>query len=233
VCGTCLAPPAPLTAEYECVTCGRPFLTGHPLDANGRCRLCRAGHYGFDAAFAFGSYEGRLRDLVHLFKYGGVETLAGPLGRIMMLAYPRGRTFDVVVPMPMHWWRRWRRGFNQSELLAREVGERAGLPVAAAVRRLRHTPPQAGLSGKERRKNVEGAFAIRRPDRVRGKRVLLVDDVLTTGSTASACARALKEAGARYVAVLALARADRRHASDAADQGDRELTLSLGATACA
>ncbi len=211
-----------------------PFLTGHPLDGEGRCRLCRAGRFGFDAAFAYASYEGRLRDLIHLFKYGGVETLAGPLGRMLMLAYPRRQSFDLVVPMPMHWWRRWRRGFNQAQLLGAEVGRRAGVPVEKVVRRCRRTSSQAGLSRKQRRRNVEGAFAVQRPERVRGKRVLLVDDVLTTGSTAGACARALKEAGAAYVAVLALARADRRPLAEPDPLWSRKLAASQsGAAACA
>ncbi len=211
-----------------------PFLTRRPLDAEGRCRLCRAGRFGFDAAFAYGSYDGRLRELIHLFKYGGVETLAGPLGRMLMLACPRHQRFDVLVPMPMHWWRRWRRGFNQAELLAAEVGRRAGLPVQAVVCRRRHTSPQAGLSRRERRRNVQGAFLVRRPEQVQGKKVLVVDDVLTTGSTAGACAEALKQAGARYVAVLALARADRRPLAEPEPEPVQGLAAPhSGAAACA
>ncbi len=234
VCPACLEPPEAPEAEFVCAVCGTPFRNAFPLDERGRCRLCRTGANAFDAVYAAGFYEGRLRDLIHLFKYGGVETLAGPLGRMAMLAYPRRARVDLVVPMPMHWWRRWRRGFNQAELLAGEVGRRAGLPVRTVVRRSRRTSPQAGLSRKARRANVRGAFRIRAPEAVRGKRVLLVDDVLTTGSTADACARALKDAGAAWVGVLVLARVDRRPPADLAEPSAAGFASSSpGVAACA
>jgi ComF family protein len=113
----------------------------------------------------------------------------------------------VLVPVPLHPRRRRERGFNQAEIVALEVGSRVGLPVSplALVRR-KDTPPQTGLSAAERRKSVDGAFAVRRRCHVAGKVVVLVDDVLTTGATALACARALREAGAAEVRVLTLAR---------------------------
>jgi ComF family protein len=114
--------------------------------------------------------------------------------------------------MPLHWRRRWQRGFNQSELLAREIARRWNVPLCRLVRRQRATSPQAGLTSAERRKNVLGAFAVKNTARLNGMRLLLVDDVLTTGATASACARALKRAGAAHVTFLALARRDRRAA---------------------
>jgi len=165
---------------------------------------------GFDAAYSFGAFEAELRELIHVFKYGGVETLAQPLGRFLALALPRDERFDAVVPMPLHWMRRWSRGFNQSELLAREIGRRASVPVRDLVRRVKATTPQAGLTNAKRRANVSGAFRVRRGASVRGLRVLLVDDVMTTGATASACARVLKQAGAARVALLTIARVDRR-----------------------
>jgi ComF family protein len=192
------------------VSCRTPFANRFPLDASGRCALCRGNLQGFDAAYSFGAYEGALRELIHLFKYGRIRTLARPLAGHLVSAFPREERFDAIVPMPLHWFRRWQRGFNQSALLAREIGRRCALPVVHAVRRRRATRPQAGLSNARRRVNVAGAFSPARGRSVRGLRVLLVDDVMTTGATASACARALKNAGASYVAVLALARADRR-----------------------
>lgn len=209
-----------------------PFLTPHPLDEEGRCGLCRRGWSGFDAAYSYGSYEGTLRKLVHLLKYDGVRPLAQPLGRLALTALPREGRFDVIVPMPMHWRRRWWRGFNQSRLLAEVISRHTGIPVAGLIRRKRNTPPQARLSRAQRRTNVVGAFAVKRPAKVEKRRILLVDDVITTGATASACARMLKRAGAAYVAVLALARTDRRSPAGEASGAWSGQSLAMGATEC-
>jgi len=210
VCSGCLRKPSAFVAEYFCRDCRTPFHSHFPLDEDGRCALCRLGLNGFDAAYSFGAFEAELRELIHVFKYGGVETLAQPLGRFLALALPRDERFDAVVPMPLHWMRRWSRGFNQSELLAREIGRRASVPVRKLVRRVKATTPQAGLTNAKRRANVGGAFRVRRGANARGLRVLLVDDVMTTGATASACARVLKQAGAARVVLLTVARVDRR-----------------------
>ncbi len=166
----------------------------------------------FDAAYSFGSFEGSLQQLVHLFKYGKVETLAGPLSRLLLRSLPRDGNYDLIMAMPMHWRKQWERGFNQSELLARPIAKRFGLKPASNLRRSRYTKAQAGLSDRERQKNLEGSFAVRRPAQVMGKRILLVDDVFTTGATLRAAAQALKQAGALHVSVLTLARVDRRTA---------------------
>jgi ComF family protein len=210
VCRSCLRSPEPLSAEYFCTSCRTPFQNGFPLDEEGRCALCRNGLRGFDAAYCFGAYEGTLRTLIHLFKYSAIRPLAWPLADLLADALPRDQRFDAIVPVPLHWRRRWQRGFNQSELLARSLGRRTGVPVLGALKRTRATPAQAGLSNTRRRQNVTLAFGCRRPERIRGKRVLLIDDVMTTGSTAGACALALKRAGAAKVAVLTVARVDRR-----------------------
>lgn len=202
-----------MAAEYFCVSCRTPFLNRFPLDEEGRCRLCRNGLRGFDAAYCFGQYEGALRELIHLFKYARMEPLNRPLARFMAGALPRDRGFDVVIPMPLHWVRRWRRGFNQSELLAKATARRLGVRMVNAVRRCRATQTQAGLSDSERRENVAGAFRVTRRRAVAGRRVLLIDDVMTTGATAGACALALKRAGARSVDLLTVARVDRRFAA--------------------
>lgn len=184
------------------------------MDEKGRCGLCRRGARGFDSAYSFGFYEGPLRELIHLFKYGGVQTLATPLGRFLAQALPRDEQFDVIVPMPLHWRKRWRRGFNQSTLLAREISRRIQVPVRRAVRRVRFTSAQAGLTNAKRRENVSGAFRARGRGPLKGMRVLLVDDVMTTGATAASCARALRMAGAGRVVLLTLARVDRRLSFD-------------------
>ena len=220
VCRKCLRAPEPLTAEYFCLSCRTPFQTPYPLDTDGRCGLCRNGLTGFDAAYSFGAYEGMLRELIHLYKYGRMRPLAEPLGDLMALALPREQQFDLVVPVPLHWFRLWRRGFNQSALLARGMARRCAIPVAHVLRRSRATSSQAGLSRTRRRQNVDGAFRVSRGARLAGQRILLIDDVLTTGATAAACARTLKRAGARSVSVLTLARVDRRAtASDQARKG--------------
>ncbi|HVX67443.1 MAG TPA: hypothetical protein VHA11_12610, partial [Bryobacteraceae bacterium] len=117
VCPDCLAAPEPLVAEHFCSCCRTPFLNASPLDEEGRCLLCRRGMLSFDAAYSYGAYDGVLRELIHLYKYGRIQPLAAPLGRMMANATPRDQTFDVVVPVPLHWRRRLARGFNQSELL--------------------------------------------------------------------------------------------------------------------
>jgi ComF family protein len=210
VCGRCLKEPKPLHAEFYCVTCRTPFVNRHPLDETGRCPLCRLGLNGFDQVYSFGAYEGTLRQLIHLFKFNGVQPLKRTFGDFLTQVLPRELRFDAIVPMPLHWRRRWQRGFNQSELLSREIARRWGVPVRKAVLRTRATPPQAGLTSAQRRLNVRGAFEAARNMRLDGMRILLVDDVLTTGATAGACARALKKAGAAHVSLLALARRDRR-----------------------
>jgi competence protein ComFC len=200
-----------MMAEFFCVRCRTPFLNAFPLDAEGRCPLCRMGLRGFDAAYCFGSYEGTLRELIHLYKYGRIQTLSQPLADFLAAALPLDERFDAVTPVPLHWRKRWQRGFNQAELLARAIAKRRGIPMVRALRRVRFTQTQAGLSNTERRKNVAAAFRCRLASKtLDGKRVLLIDDVMTTGSTAAACARALKQAGASRVVLASVARVDRR-----------------------
>ena len=210
VCPLCLAKPHPLQADFFCSSCGVAFLSPYPLDEEGKCGLCRLGLSGFDSAYSFGAYENELRSLIHVFKYGKVQTLARPLGRFLRQALPREQRFDIIVPMPMHWRKRWQRGFNQAELLAREVSRFTGIPMLAAVKRVHQKEAQAGLTNAKRRANVAGAFRASSFHRVSGKRVLLIDDVMTTGATAAACAKILKRAGAQYIALLTVARVDRR-----------------------
>jgi competence protein ComFC len=214
VCPECLDTPEPLLAQYFCAACHTPFANRFPLDDHGLCPLCAGGMRGFDRAYSYGFYEGSLRKLIHLFKYSGMKPLGKRLAGLLCRALPDpgADRFDVVVPMPLHWRRRWKRGFNQSEILARLVAKDRRLPMINAVRRVRATAVQAGLTNSNRRKNVAGAFRVSRKSRIAGKHVLLIDDVMTTGSTGAACASILKRAGARSVTLLTLARVDRRFA---------------------
>src|ERR1039458_9711989 len=138
--------PEPLSAEFFCASCRTPFQNAFPLDAEGRCALCRHGLRGFDAAYCYGSYEGALRELIHLYKYSGIRALAGRLEELLAAALPRDERFDAVTPVPLHWRREWQRGFNQSDLLARTIARRCGIPVIHALKRVRPTVAQAGLS---------------------------------------------------------------------------------------
>jgi ComF family protein len=210
VCRGCLNAPAPLEADFFCAVCHAPFQNCFPLDDKGVCTLCRSGLAGFDRAASFGFYDGALRSLIHLFKYSGMRPLAGILSRLLDRALPVDERYDVIVPVPLHWRRRWTRGFNQAELLARGVARRRGIPVVNALRRAKPTANQAGLTSAGRRLNMAGAFRARPGAGLRGKRILLIDDVFTTGATASACAAALKKTGAASVSLLTLARAERR-----------------------
>ena len=191
-------------------------MDDYPLDEHDLCMVCREGLANFDAAYSFGSYEGSLQKLIHLFKYAKVESLSEPLGRFMLQALPLEANFDLVIAMPMHWRKRWERGFNQAELLAEPVAQRYGLKLAKNLRRTRYTKSQAGLSEADRRANLRGSFQVSRPEEVAGKRILLIDDVFTTGSTLRAAADILKSAGASHVAALTLARVDRAISSRSA-----------------
>jgi ComF family protein len=209
VCPACLALPKPLQAEFFCRACRTPFVDDYPLDEYDLCTVCREGLANFDAAYSFGSYEGTLQQLIHFFKYAKVETLGQPLSRFLLQALPLEANFDLIIAMPMHWRKRWERGFNQAELLAAPVARRYGLPLANNLRRARYTRSQAGLTESGRRENLRGSFRLHRPERIKGKRILLIDDVFTTGSTLRAAAAILKSAGAAHVAALTLARVDR------------------------
>jgi predicted amidophosphoribosyltransferase len=157
-----LRAPEPFTAEFFCATCGTPLENVFPLDAQGRCAWCRHGLRGFDAAYGYGPYEGWLREWIHLYEYGRMKTMAGPLVDLLAALLPRQQRLDCVVPVPFDWRRRWERGFNQAELLARGMARKWHLPVVFALRRVRHTPTQTNLSNAARRKNVNAARADRR-----------------------------------------------------------------------
>ncbi len=151
----------------------------------------------FDRADSYGLYAGGLRKLVHLLKYERIEPLAKPLAKRLWESIGGRLEADVLVPVPMHWRRRWTRRFNQAALVAEELAKLGGIRVDARVlRRTKSTPPQAGLS------------RVKQPGRVAGLRIAVVDDVMTTGATLSECARALKAAGAKSVTAVTIARAE-------------------------
>ncbi len=212
VCDSCLSSPEPLQADIFCQACRTPFVDSYALNDHGLCTVCRESLANFDSAYSFGSYEGSLRNLIHLFKYGKIESLARPLSQSLLRAIPLDQNFDVVIAMPMHWRKQWERGFNQAQLLAQPIAKRYGLKLSTNLRRRRYTKPQAGLTESQRRDNLKDSFCVRNAEQLQGKRVLLVDDVFTTGATLRAAAKTLKNANAAHVSALTLARVDRRNA---------------------
>jgi len=170
------------------------------------CGLCRRSPPTLDGIRSVAHHEGVLRDIIHRFKYRNLRALAEPLGELLasyVLEHPLPA--DVLVPVPLHPARLADRGYNQSALLARELGRRLDLPVVEnSLLRVRHTRQQVGLNAEERRRNVTGAFACC-DDRLAGRRVLLIDDVYTTGATLNACGEALMAAGVASAWGLTLA----------------------------
>jgi ComF family protein len=174
------------------------------------CPACRDQAFAFERAFRLGPYDGRLREGVLRIKSSAGEPLAEMFGRVVAeVIGPRllmGRV-EVVVPVPLHWRRRWARGYNQAEAIARELAGAVGAPHEPGwLRRVRPVAQQLQPSAAARRENVRGAFRATAGARAAGRRVLLVDDVMTTGSTAGEAARVLRAAGAAGVVVAVLAR---------------------------
>jgi len=185
------------------------------------CRACRLAPPPFVRAASYGIYEGRMREAIHALKYDRLHGVSTGLGRMLAAAIAQlaGEAPDemLVVPVPLHASKYAQRGFNQSRSLARAALRflRKSHPewrltlASSTLLRQRATETQAGLNPHERRRNVRGAFAVSDPVRVAAQNVLIIDDILTTGATARAAARALVEAGAASVWVATLARAQR------------------------
>jgi len=196
-----------------CPACGAPGPTGQAADQ--LCGDCHREPKPFAVARSVAVYAGGLLRAIHDFKYRRQPGLGRGLGRLITDNNYAGidpEGFDVVIPVPLHVRRLRERGFNQSLLLARTVATACGIPVDfLSLRRVRDTPPQTLMGRKERQANIRGAFAVARRDRLRDRKVLLIDDVYTTGSTLAECARALLDGGAARVGVLTLAREAKKH----------------------
>ena len=204
LCAACAGQIAPVAAPF-CLVCGHTLSDNH-------CANCAAQTPAFRRCRSLGVYDGVLRHAVHQFKYRDRPQLACPLGSLLA-AYAHthasdlnGLRFDALLPVPMHSVRRRVRGYNQSERLARVLGTELGLPLLSdALVRVRPTRPQVGLTAAARRTNLRGAFIVKQPDLVSGKTLLLIDDVVTTGSSLHECAATLNAAGAAAVYALTLA----------------------------
>lgn len=185
-----------------CPQCGRPQA------ASQVCHECAVRPSSVDGIRSVAVFEGALRTAIHQFKYGSMRDLAVPLGGLLVSFWEETPLdADVLVPVPLHARRLRERGYNQATLLARHLGRALGLPVAQdCLHRSRYTVSQTQLNAQERSRNVEGAFTCTGPG-VHGRRVLLIDDVCTSGATLGACSSALKEGGAQSVWALTVARA--------------------------
>ena len=209
ICQTC-RDIMPIVSSPICPKCGIPFIgTG----SDHRCGQCMTNPPHFDTARAHFLYEGPIRDLIHSYKYNQKTHLRNPLALLTLeglSAFLKSQNLHLIVPVPLHRSRLQQRGFNQAVLLGRTISHYLSLPMLPDVLvRTRPTEPQIDLSSAERRLNVKGAFTVFKPDQIASKRILLLDDVMTTGSTMDECAKELKKAGADAVIAATIARTAR------------------------
>lgn len=230
VCEECLTAIQPLRTP-QCLICSDRLASAQLLRGDGYCANCREQRPEFERAVAYGEYREELRGLIHLLKYEGVTPAQAPLGRMLAESIARlvpcwGDKKPLLVAVPLHDRRRRARGFNQAELIARSARKHVPQELEFASRvlvRRRETISQVGLSREERIANVKGAFGVVDARRVLGRTIIIVDDVMTTGTTLSECARVLKQAGADKVWAATVARAF--HGADLvpdAESGEQE-----------
>lgn len=192
--------------EPCCARCGVPFE--HDRGGDAACGACLAEPPPFDSARAVLAYGDIARKVALRLKYGRRIGLARLIARHMTRRLPVFDGPPLIVPVPLHRWRLWWRGFNQSALIADHLGRSSGLAVDKhSLLRTRATQPLRGMHGRQRTKAVQGAFALAKDHAVKGRSVLLIDDVHTSGATAAACARVLKRGGASSVHLLCWTRA--------------------------
>ena len=192
-----------------CTICGLPFATPGGIDH--ACGACLTTRPRFTAARAAVLFDGVARNLIHRFKYDRKVHLAWPLSLLAqegLTSFTTSLGADLLIPVPLHRRRLRERGFNQAVLLGRPLAKAWDMPlVVDNLKRIRWTEPQVTLSAAEREANVRGAFALADPAALRGKKIILLDDVYTTGSTVAECSRVLRKAGADEIYVITVARA--------------------------
>jgi len=197
----------PLVKSPLCPVCGIPFIG---VGDDHACGQCHTHPPHFESARAHLLYEDSARELIHYFKYNHKTHLRRPLALLALeglTEFITGQTPDLIIPVPLHRSRLRSRGFNQAVLLGDLFSSRLSVPMLVdGLTRTRQTEPQIELSAEDRRNNVKGAFAANRADMIYRKRILLLDDVMTTGSTVNECAKVLKKAGATSVVVATIAR---------------------------
>ncbi len=197
----------PLVSSPLCTICGVPFFAA---GGDHRCGACLTHPPHYDTARAHFLYEGPIRELIHSFKYNQRTHLRSPLALLTIEGvgvFLADQNLHAIIPVPLHRSRLRQRGFNQAVLLGNILSRHLSIPLLPdALVRTRQTEPQIDLSATERRMNVKGAFTVNRAELVAGKRLLLFDDVMTTGSTINECAMELKKAGAEFVVATTIAR---------------------------
>ena len=208
LCNRCEAKVVRIVAPF-CQKCSEPFQGS--ITSEFTCANCAHRTIYFEAAVS--AYRGRgiVREIIHEFKYGRQIHLRHLVARWLQAALDderiRGSRFDIIAPVPLHATRLRERGFNQASLLAASLSAKTSIPSKRVLERIRYATTQTALDRSERMENLHNAFRLRKNANVRGLRVLLIDDVLTTGSTLSECARILKRAGALSVYAATAARA--------------------------
>ena len=197
-----------------CVKCGKPLLLTDFFEQNREilCLDCKRKKYSFEFSRSTGIYDKVLKKCIHLLKYQGEKKLAKPLGKLMVDYLLKNDEFenklDLIIPVPLHKNDLKKRGFNQSVLLGKVIGDYFSIPVGESVLiKKKITPFQVNLSKKEREKNILKAFLVEKPEKIKGRNILILDDVFTTGATVEECAKELMKARAKNIFVLTLARA--------------------------
>ena len=240
VCPECLEGMERIQAP-TCPVCGERMFAFATQDAEQLCGECLREHPAFEKASAYGSYDGGLRELIHLLKYDRVRPAASLLGRMLAEAavdllpeFDAGQA--LLIPVPLHSSKLRSRSFNQSELIAEaalkgSAGLRGMSLRPRLLRRVRATESQTGLTREQRRENVRGAFVVTDPGEVQGRDILLVDDVLTTGTTVGECARVLRRAGATRVWVATVARVMKPELTSRLPEHEPEEALTMSAHA--
>ena len=208
LCAACRKDAPAIRAPF-CDTCSEPFFGC--IDGNFVCPNCRERRFRFTCAVACYKSQGAVRELVHRFKYNGKvylrNVLTDWLAETLEDARLQSPPCDRIVPVPLHPTSERERGFNQALLLAEGLTQRSGIPLADCLKRTRYTTTQTIFDRQARMENLRGAFQMRQSADVRNLHLLLIDDILTTGSTVDECARALRDAGAASVRVATVARA--------------------------
>ncbi len=208
ICSDCLSKILWIRPPF-CTVCGIPFASREVM--NHSCGTCMTKKKHFTMARALGVYEGPLREAIHCWKYQGKTTLTPFLGKWMtegLNRYWGTNVFDFLIPVPLYKKRLRERGFNQALLLVKELSHRSGIPYLKGIlQKWKSTLPQINLSGVEREKAVKGSFQLIGGEALKGKWILLVDDVYTTGATVNECSKVLLAEGAERVDVLTLAHA--------------------------